>query len=159
MAAISHLRRDRSGTRRWRVHVGLIVSGAMTLLLLVVGKDVLLHVVVGLIFAGLVGVHVAQRRRTVRNLVGGLAGVVAWRTSRGRRALSDGVLAFLAVNVLVSGVIDWIDGRSVMLPVQTLTGIPIPALNWHTSTSLALVIYLVVHVVRRRARLRHSRIR
>jgi hypothetical protein len=32
-------------------------------------------------------------------------------------------------------------------------------LNWHTTTSLLLLVYLVVHVIRRRARLRHSRIR
>jgi hypothetical protein len=58
----------------------------------------------------------------------------------------------------VSGVVDWITGRSVMLPLATI-GLPLPSLNWHTTTSLILVIYLVVHVLRRRARLRHSQIR
>ena len=65
---------------------------------------------------------------------------------------------FLAGNVIVSGVVDWITGNSVMLPLRSI-GIPLPALNWHTTTSLVLVVYLVVHVVRRRARLRHSQIR
>jgi hypothetical protein len=159
MAPTEEQRNDLYSARRWRVHVGLIVSGMLALLTVVVVRGVLLHVVAGVVFAGLVGVHVAQRRRTVRNLAGGLARLDGWRTSRGRLAMSDGVLAFLGANVLVSGIADWIDGRSLMLPVRALTGIPIPALNWHTSTSLAFVIYLVVHVVRRRGRLRHSRIR
>jgi hypothetical protein len=83
---------------------------------------------------------------------------VAWRTRRGRLALSDAILGFLAVNAVVSGVVVWITGRSVMVPLQRI-GIPIPPLNWHTSTSLLLVIYLVIHVIRRAARLRHSHIR
>jgi hypothetical protein len=117
-----------------------------------------LHVVAGLCFAGLVVFHLAQRRRTLRGLAPDLTRPASWRRRRGRLALSAGVLLFLAGNVIVSGVVDWITGRSVMLTARAI-GIPLPALNWHTTTSLVLVIYLVVHVVRRRARLRHSQIR
>jgi heme exporter protein D len=149
------------GLRRWRVHLGLIASFGLALVASI-GRSGLtgltLHVLAGLCFAGLVVVHLAQRRRTLRGLAPDLARPARWRRLRGRLAVSAGVLVFLAGNVIVSGVVDWITGRAVMLPPRAI-GIPLPALNWHTTTSLVLVVYLVVHVVRRRARLRHSQIR
>jgi hypothetical protein len=150
---------DRHGVRRWRVHLALIASLGLALLAVAMRTGLSVHIVAGLCFAGLVGAHLAQRRRTVRTLVPDLTRPARWRTLRGRLALSDAVLVFLAANVVVSGVVDWITGRSLMVPVHALTGLPLPSLNWHTTTSLVLVVYLVVHVVRRRARLRHSQIR
>jgi hypothetical protein len=150
---------DASGLRRWWVHLGLIVSCGLALLILVAHGGLAVHLLAGSFFAGLVAVHLVQRRRTVRTLAVHLTRVVRARTPRGRLAASDAVLAFLAANVVASGIADWIAGRAVMLPVRSLTGIPMPALNWHTSTSLLLVAYLVGHVVRRRTRLRHSQVR
>jgi heme exporter protein D len=151
----------RYGLRRWLVHLGLIVSFGLALVASI-GRSGLtgltLHVGAGLCFAGLVVVHLAQRRRTLRGLAPDLARPTSWRRQRGRVALSAGILVFLAGNVVVSGLVDWITGRSAMLSLRAI-GIPLPALNWHTTTSLVLVIYLIVHVVRRRARLRHSQIR
>jgi hypothetical protein len=41
-----------------------------------------------------------------------------------------------------------------------MVGVPgVPPLNWHTTTSLLLTLYLIVHIARRRGRLRHSRVR
>jgi heme exporter protein D len=161
MTVTTDERQARYGLRRWRVHLGLIASFGLALVASI-GRSgltgVTLHVLAGLCFAGLVVVHLAQRRRTLRGLAPDLARPASWRRQRGRLALSAGVLVFLAGNVIVSGVVDWITGRAVMLPPRAI-GIPLPALNWHTTTSLVLVVYLVVHVVRRRARLRHSQIR
>jgi len=151
----------RHGLRRWLVHLGLIVSFGLALAVSI-GRSgsagLTLHVVAGLCFAGLVVFHLAQRRRTLRGLAPDLTRPAGWRRQRGRLALSAGVLVFLAANVIVSGVVDWITGHSMMLPLRRI-GIPLPALNWHTTMSLVLVIYVVAHVVRRRARLRHSQIR
>jgi hypothetical protein len=144
---------DQYSTRRWRVHLGLLASLAVSLLVVLAKMGTGLHIIAGLCFAGLVGAHLVQRRRTLRTLGGGLIAPTL-RTPRGRLAVADGVLAFLACNVVLSGIIDW------MSPAPVMVGVPgIPALNWHTTTSLLLVVYLVVHVVRRRARLRHSRVR
>lgn len=159
MAATEDRRSDPYGARRWQVHLGLIAAFGLALLVLVTRTGLILHILAGLCFAGLVGAHLAQRSRTVRTLAPYLTRPASWRTRRGRIALSDGVLAFLAANVVVSGIADWVVRRSVMLPVRALTGIPLPPLNWHTTTSLLLVVYLMVHVARRRARLRHSHIR
>ena len=145
---------DPLGTRRWQVHLGLIVSFGVALFFVIAHVGVGLHIVAGLCFAALVGVHLAQRRRTVRTLAGSLVETSVWRTRRGRLALADGVLAFLAVNVVLSGVVDWASPRPMMVRLPGLA-----PLNWHTTTSLLLLVYLVVHAARRRARLRHSRIR
>jgi hypothetical protein len=154
MAAIEVEPTDRYGTRRWWVHLGLMTSFAVAVLVVLARMGVALHILAGLAFAGLIGAHLVQRRRTVRTLTGNLARPPTWRTGRGRLALADGMLAFLAANVIVSGVADWASSRPVMI------GLPgMAPLNWHTTTSLLLIVYLPVHVVRRRARLRHSRIR
>jgi len=146
--------RDPLGTRRWQVHLGLIVSFGVALFVVVERMSIAVHVIAGLCFAALVGAHLVQRRRTVRTLTASLIETPFWRTPRGRLALADGVLAFLAINVVVSGFVDWASPAPVMV---RLPGIA--PLNWHTTTSLLLLVYVVVHVVRRRGRLRHSRIR
>jgi hypothetical protein len=136
---------DPYGTRRWWVHVGLIASFAVSVLVILARMGVGLHILAGLGFTGLVGAHLIQRRRTLRSL----AASPTWRTRRGRLALSDAVLVFLALNVVLSGVADWASAQVIM----------VGRLNWHTTSSVLLVVYVVVHVVRRRARLRHSQIR
>lgn len=139
-------------TRRWWVHVGLIVSFGLAALVLVAGQGFGVHILAGIGFAALLAVHLVQRRRTVRALAAGLPTLT--RSPRGRLALSDAILVFLAANAIVSGVIDWATTRPVMV------GLPgMAPLNWHTTTSLLLLVYVIVHVVRRRRRLRHSHIR
>jgi hypothetical protein len=140
--------------RRWLVHLGLMTSFAVAVVVILARMGVGLHILAGLAFAGLIGTHLVQRRRTVHALTGSLTRPPTWRTRRGHLALADSLLAFLAVNVVLSGVADWASPRPVMI------GLPgMAPLNWHTTTSLLLIVYLPVHVVRRRARLRHSRIR
>lgn len=139
-------------TRRWWVHLGLIASLGLAVLILLAGRSIAVHIVAGVSFAALVGMHLVQRRRIVRTLAVSLPALTA--SPRGRLALSDAILVFLAANAIVSGLVDWVSPRPVMV------GLPgMAPLNWHTSTSLLLLVYVVVHVVRRRSRLRHSKIR
>jgi hypothetical protein len=145
---------DPHGTRRWSVHLGLMTSFIVSALVVLVRTGVGLHILAGLCFAGLVGAHLAQRRRTLRALAGGLVQARTWRTHRGRLALADAVLTFLAANVVLTGLVDWASPQPVMVSLPGMA-----PLNWHTTTSLLLVVYLLVHVVWRRSRLHHSRIR
>jgi hypothetical protein len=82
--------------------------------------------------------------------------IVRARTVAGRGirlTVSDLLLLFITLNVLVSGVVDWDRGTPVQLPL------PGPFGRWHAISGLALIVYLAVHVWRRRKRLRRSTIR
>ncbi len=82
--------------------------------------------------------------------------IVGVRTSDGRRirlTVSDLLLLFITLNVLVSGVLDWNRGAPIQAPL------PRPFGRWHLDSGLVLVVYLAVHVWRRRKRLRRSTIR
>jgi hypothetical protein len=79
------------------------------------------------------------RRRVVREL---------------RLLASDAILAFVTVNVVISGILDWNRGAPQLLPV-----LPRPFDRWHLLSSVVLVVYLVIHVSRRWRRLRRSTIR
>jgi hypothetical protein len=72
---------------------------------------------------------------------------------RVRLAVSDLVLLFITLNVLVSGLVDWSRGQPTQLPL------PIPFDRWHLDSGIVLVVYLTVHVLRRRTRLLRSTIR
>jgi hypothetical protein len=139
---------------RWVVHLGLLSSAAAALATLqLLHVRVAYHTVVGLVFVGLVVVHLAQRRRTIVRMA---APIVRARTivkRRMRLVSSDLVLLFLTLNVLVSGIVDWGRGAPTQLPL------PAPFSRWHLDSGLALVIYLAVHVWRRRKRLQRSTIR
>ena len=137
------------------VHLGLMAGFAGSLLALVFTRGLTLHVLVGVAFVVLAAVHVWQRRRTVHSLLGHLAHASRVVRPRGRLALSDLALACLTLNVLVSGLVDWLRGEKTSLPLQDL-GMPDRFVSWHTVSAVALCAYLVVHVVRRRRRLRTS---
>ncbi len=139
---------------RWAVHLGLLCSAAAalgTLQLLHVKTDY--HTVVGLVFVGLVAVHLVQRRRTIARMATQLVRARTFVDRRVRLAVSDPLLLFITLNVLVSGVVDWDRGQPTQLPF------PVPFDRWHLDSGLALVIYLAVHVWRRRKRLWRSTIR
>src|ERR1700722_7833337 len=140
---------------RWLVHLGLL-----TLLAAALGTLQLLHIRnaihadVGLAFAGLVLVHLGQRRHRIAGMFTRL-----WdfrrRVGRELRLLaSDAILAFVTINVVVSGILDWNRGAPLLLPV-----LPLPFDRWHLLSSVVLVVYLVIHVSRRWSRLRRSTIR
>ena len=139
---------------RWAVHIGLLCSAAAalgTLQLLHVKIDY--HTVVGLVFVGLVAIHLVQRRRTIARIATQLVRSRTFVERRIRLAVSDLLLLFITVNVLVSGIVDWERGQPTQLPL------PVPFDRWHLDSGLALVVYLAVHVWQRRKRLRRSTIR
>jgi hypothetical protein len=116
------------------------------------------HLVVGLAFVALAGIHVAQRRHTVSRLLGNLGRVRTWATRRSRLAWSDVILAALTVNVLASGTYDWLTGNQVILQPREV-GIPFRTIGWHVLSALVLLVCLCVHVTRRWGRIRRSAIR
>lgn len=140
---------------RWLVHLGLLVCAAAalgTLQLLHIHNAI--HADVGLAFGGLVVIHLVQRRHRIAGMFARLWGFRR-RVARELRLLaSDAILAFVTVNVVVSGILDWNRGAPLLLPV-----LPRPFDRWHLLSSVVLVVYLVVHVSRRWKRLRRSTIR
>jgi len=142
----------RRALSRWMVHLGLLVSAAAALgTLQLLHVRVAYHTVVGLVFVALVVVHLAQRRRTLARMASQLGRTFAGRVVR--LTVSDLLLLFFTLNVLVSGVLDWNRGMPIQLPL------PGPLGRWHAISSVVLVIHLVVHIWRRRKRLRRSTIR
>ena len=139
---------------RWAVHLGLLMSAAASLATLqLLHVRLAYHTVVGLIFVGLVGVHLIQRRHTIARMATQLVRNRKPVERRLRLTVSDLILFFITMNVLVSGIVDWGRGSPTRVPL------PMPFQRWHADAAAALVIYLIVHVVRRRKRLRRSRIR
>ena len=139
---------------RWLVHLGLL-----TLLAAALGTLQLLHIRnaihadVGLAFAGLVVVHLAQRRHRIARMLAQLMRLRP-RVEREIRLLtSDAILTFITINVVVSGIVDWGRGSPSLLPL------PRPFDRWHLTSSAVLVVYLAVHVACRWKRLRRSTIR
>jgi hypothetical protein len=129
----------------------LTAAGALATLTILYIRNAI-HADIGLVFVGLVVVHLAQRRRTVARMMSQLARAKSFAERRIRLVASDVILAFLTLNVLISGVLDWRRGEPIQLPL------PAPFDRWHLLSSVALVVYLVVHVWRRRKRLRRSTI-
>jgi hypothetical protein len=148
-------RRTRWRTRsRFAVHLGLLCTAAAALgTLQLLHVRVAFHTDVGLVFVGLVVVHLIQRRRTLTRMATQLVRARTFVERRIRLAVSDFLLLFITVNVLVSGIVDWGRGQPTGLPL------PAPFQRWHLDSGLALVIYLAVHIWRRRKRLWRSTIR
>jgi hypothetical protein len=139
---------------RWAVHIGLLCSAAASLgTLQLLHVRVAIHTIVGLVFVGLVVVHLAQRRRTLARMAVQLVRAKTFVERRVRLSASDLVLFVITVNVLVSGILDWSRGAPMDLPL------PRPFTRWHLDSGIVLVVYLVAHIWRRRKRLRRSMIR
>jgi hypothetical protein len=137
------------------VHLGLLTFAAAalgTLQLLHIRNAI--HADVGLVFAGLVIVHLAQRRHRIARMFAQLGRSRRWVARELRRLASDAILAVVTVNVVVSGILDWDRGAPLLLPL-----LPQPFDRWHLLSSVVLVVYLAIHVSRRWKRLRRSTIR
>jgi hypothetical protein len=152
---VAHGRRMRA---RFAVHLCLLVTFAASLATATLITEGWPHLVVGLAFVALAGVHVAQRRHTVARLLGNLGRARTWVRRRGRLAWSDVILALLTLNVLASGTYDLLSGNQVILHPRGV-GIPFRDIGWHVASALVLLLYLCVHVTRRWGRIRHSVIR
>jgi hypothetical protein len=143
---------------RFAVHLSLLATFAASLATVTLITEGWPHLVVGLVFVALVGLHVVQRRHTVARLLGNLGRAGTWLRRRGRLAWSDLVLALLTLNVLASGTYDLLSGNQVILHPRSV-GIPFRDIGWHVASALVLLVYLCVHVARRWGRIRRSAIR
>jgi len=152
-----HSRAFARARSRWMVHLALLITitvALVPLLLFGVSPRVTVHVVIACVFLGLVIVHLAQRRHTLGRMIAQLSR--AGSRMKGRRlAVSDAIFGFLAANVLASGIYDLATGRNTRVP---LPGIHL-FIGWHSLSSVLFLGYLITHVIRRRKRLRRSRIR
>jgi len=137
------------------VHLGLLAFAAAargTLQLLHIRNAI--HADVGLVFAGLVIVHLAQRRHRLARMFAQLRRSRRRVARELRRLASDAILAVVTVNVVASGILDWDRGAPLLMPL-----LPQPFDRWHLLSSVVLVVSLAIHVSRRWKRLRRSTIR
>jgi hypothetical protein len=155
-------RKDAISMNRWIVHVALIVGfltavvSAIELSKKYLGHSgVTDHSIIGLVVFALVVVHLIQRRHTLGRLIARFAGHRGSPVTRKRLAVSDMILWLLALNATISGFADFVIGHTIYL------SIPGPAFfqKWHEMSALVLIVYVITHVIRRRSRLRTSRIR
>ena len=104
-----------------------------------------IHILLGLIFIVFIGFHFAQRRKISKVLVQQLFNVQKLTNPLVRLALSDLLLTFLSVGMLGTGLLDWWLGHPTKI-------------RWHAIFGILLTIYLIIHSVRRRKRIRVSQI-
>lgn len=154
--------RDSIARSRWVVHLALIIGFVVaTLSAIFLSRKYLGHSgttdhsIIGLLVLALVLVHLTQRRNTVKRLVSRFFGGHGSSGHRTRLAVSDTILWILTLNAMVSGFVDFLVGHTIFL------SIPGPSIlqKWHAMSVLILLVYVIVHVVRRRGRLRASHIR
>jgi hypothetical protein len=150
--------RGRRMRARFAVHLCLLAAFAASLATVTLIQEGTPHLVVGLAFVALAGLHLVQRRHSVARLLRNLARAGTWFRRRGRLAWSDLVLALLTLNVLASGTYDLLSGNQVILHPHDV-GIPFRDIGWHVLSALVLLVYLCVHVARRWGRIRRSVIR
>ncbi len=112
------------------------------------------HGIIGLLVLGFVLVHLWQRRRTVRRLLSRLVGRHNVSDHASLQAISDLILWLLTLNVMISGLADFLVGHTIYLPIPG----PYILQRWHAMGVIVLLIYVIVHVIRRRKRLVRSHI-
>ena len=150
----------RTERRRWFVHLGLLITLAGSLLSLIwLSRSITIHVVIGVLFLVFLCGHLYQRRRTMVALLRRMVRVNLRTTASGRLAISDTILLLLVANVLISGIVDALNHQETQLTFLASIGFPPGLVQWHKLSAFILVLYVVVHVSRRRKRLRNSRIR
>ncbi len=155
-------RGDSIARNRWLVHLTLILGFlAATLSAVFLSRKYLGHSgttdhsIIGLAVLGLVIVHLTQRRQTVRRLLSRLFSRASSQVRPSRLVVSDTILWILTLNAMVSGVADFLVGHTIFLSIPGPTILQ----KWHAMSVLVLLVYVIVHVVRRRKRLRTSHIR
>ncbi|MEO9181407.1 MAG: hypothetical protein ABI298_07130, partial [Acidimicrobiales bacterium] len=104
-----------------------------------------IHIIVGLLFLLFVAGHLVQRRRISTTLARRLTRVTSLHRRAGRLALSDALLLSLTGAMLASGFVDLALGHPTRI-------------RWHAIFGVVLAVYLVIHTIRRRSRLKSSKI-
>lgn len=156
------VRGDVIARNRWVVHLALISSFLAAMISAVFLSRKYLghsgttdHSIIGLLVLVLVILHLTQRRHTVRRLIAWLVGSPRTSVARPLLVASDAMLFILTLNAMVSGAVDFVVGHTIFLSVPG----PVILQKWHAMAVLVLLVYVIVHVVRRRKRLRTSHIR
>lgn len=145
--------------RRWYVHVVLIFTLAGSLLSLIyLSHSITIHVIFGVLFMVTMLFHLYQRRRTVATLLKRLIGLQSRTKAATRLVISDIILELLVLDVLVSGLVDGLAHHATQFPLAATLGLPPGLSQWHKLAAIVLVVYVIVHVIRRRKRLRRSHI-
>ena len=158
----SGTRRDASVRNRWFVHLALIIGFlAAALSPIFLSRKYLGHsgttdhAIIAVLAFAIVAVHLTQRRHTVARLLQRLVGRKNSAGQRLRLAQSDMILWILTLNAMVSGIADFVVGHTIFLSIPGPTILQ----KWHAMSCLVLLVYVIVHVIRRRRRLRASHIR
>lgn len=154
-------RGDSIARNRWFVHCSLIIGFLVAVISAIFlskqyagHSGVTDHAIFGLIVLALIVVHLLQRRHTVRRLLARFANREPSTSARSRQADADMILWLLALNAMISGSADFVSGYQILLPIPG----PIIFQKWHAFSSLVLLVYVIVHVIRRRSRLHTSHI-
>ncbi len=126
--------------------------------LIYLSRSITIHVVFGVLFMITMLFHLYQRRRTVTTLLKRLVGLQPRTKSLTRLAISDIILELLVLDVLVSGVVDGLQHHATQFPFAAALGLPPGLSQWHKLAAIVLVVYAIVHIIRRRKRLRRSHI-
>jgi len=137
-------RSRRISAQRWWIHLALIVTVCLSLAFEPVVLT--LHIVIGLAFVVLAGIHLGQRRRTSIALARRLPRPRLLNRPAGRLALADTALLMATATMFASGTWDWLTGHPTRI-------------RWHAITGFALAVLVLLHTLRRRSRLRSSGIR
>jgi hypothetical protein len=149
----------RAERRRWYVHLGLLISLAGSFLsLIILSRSITVHVILGVLFMVMLLGHLYQRRRTLSSLHKRLVGITVRAKVTRRLAVSDTILELLVTNVLVSGIVDAINHQETQFSLLASIGFPRGLVQWHKLAAFVLFVYVIIHVYRRRKRLRRSRI-
>lgn len=146
--------------RRWVVHLALMIGFLATLASAVTLSKKYLghsgttnHALVSMAVLVVILAHLYQRRHTIARLASQL--VQRRRLAKSSRtAISDTVLSLIVANTMISGIADYLVGHTIFLPIPG----PNVIQKWHGFSAIVLLVYVTVHVIRRRRRLRSSRI-
>jgi hypothetical protein len=139
--------------------LALLLSLAGSLLSLIyLSHSITIHVIFGVWFIAMMLLHLFQRRRTIKTLLRRLFGAQTRSRAASRLAISDIILELLVLNVLVSGVVDGVNHHATQFPLANVLHLPPGLSQWHKLAAIILVVYVTVHIIRRRKRLRHSHI-
>lgn len=134
----------------------MVTLAGSLLTLIYLSHSITLHVIFGVAFMVMMLFHLYQRRRTVKSLLSRLVGKRSH--ARARLAISDVILELLVLDVLVSGIVDAMNHHATQFPLASPLGLPPGLSQWHKLAGVVLAVYLIVHIIRRRKRLRRSHI-
>lgn len=126
--------------------------------LIYLSHSITIHVIFGVLFVAMMVLHLFQRRRTIRTLLKRLVGGQTRSRAATRLGVADIILELLVLNVLASGIVDGVSHHATQFPLANVLHLPPGLDQWHKLAGIVLFVYVTVHIIRRRRRLRRSHI-